>query len=64
HVLGSAGTTALQNMSVVDAIPIYALTYISVYCLIKMVNGDVDRFFDSLTEEEKKMLSEGKPIGK
>jgi hypothetical protein len=51
-------------MSVVDAIPIYALTYVSVYCLIKMVNGDVDRFFDSLTEEEKKMLSEGKPIGK
>ena len=54
----------MQNMSVVDAIPIYVLTFISVYCLIKMVNGDVDRFFDSLTEEEKKMLSEGKPIGK
>ncbi len=62
--LGSAGTTALQNMSVVDAIPIYILTFISVHPLIKMVNGDVDRFFESLTDEERKMLSEGKPIGK
>ena len=63
-MLGTAGTQALQNMSIVYAIPIYVCTFISVKPLIDMCTGKVDAFFDSLTDEERTLLSEGKPIGK
>ena len=63
-VLGTAGTQALQNMSIVYAIPIYVCTFISVKPLIDMCTGKVDEFFDSLTEEEREKLASGIPIGK
>ena len=63
-VLGTAGTQALQNMSIVYAIPIYVCTFISVKPLIDMCTGKVDAFFDALTDEEREKLSAGIPIGK
>ena len=62
--LGSAGTTSLQNLSIVYAIPIYALTFFSLAALIKMINGSVDAEFESYTEEERAKLAAGQPIGK
>ena len=62
--LGSAGTTSLQNLSIVYAVPIYALTFFSLASLIKMINGSVDAEFESYTEEERAKLAAGQPIGK
>ena len=63
-VLGTAGTTSLQNMSIVYSVPIYILTFMSVVALVRMCNGTVDKEFESYTEEEKRKLAAGQPIGK
>lgn len=63
-VLGDAGTTSLQNMSIVYSIPIYLLTFASVVALVRMCNGSVDAEFETYTAEEKEKLSRGIPIGK
>ena len=62
--LGTGGMTALQNLSIVYAMPIYVFTFIAVVPLVEMCNGKVDAFFETLTEEEKALLNAGKPIGK
>ena len=51
-VLGDAGTTSLQNMSIVYAIPIYILTFISVPALWRMCNGEVDKEMAALKAAE------------
>lgn len=61
--LGSSGTASLQNMSIVYGLPIFIITLITCFALIKMVNGSVDREFEGFTEEQRKKLSEGIPIG-
>jgi len=51
-VLGDAGTTSLQNMSIVYAIPIYILTFISIPALWRMCNGEVDKEMAALKAAE------------
>ena len=54
--LGEIGTTALQNMSIVYALPIFVITIFAIVSAIKMVNGTVDRDM----EEAEKKKEEGK----
>lgn len=63
-VLGEAGTTSLQNMSIVYSVPIFILTFLSMKALWMMCNGTVDREMAKLTDEEREKLSNGQPIGK
>ncbi|NBI11586.1 hypothetical protein D1641_16535 [Colidextribacter sp. OB.20] len=61
--LGSTGTTSLQNMSIVYALPIYILTFISLPCLWRMCDGTVDREIKALTPQQRESLANGAPIG-
>lgn len=63
-VLGEAGTTSLQNMSIVYSVPIFILTFISIKSLWRMCNGTVDKEMAELTDEEREKLTNGQPIGK
>lgn len=60
--LGEIGTTALQNMSIVYALPIFIITIFAVASVFKMMNGSVDREMEELhkKEEEKKKLEQAK----
>lgn len=48
--LGDTGTTSLQNMSIVYALPIFIFTLIAVASVARMVSGRVDREMETLSE--------------
>ena len=50
--LGEIGTTALQNMSIVYALPIFIITIFAIVSVMKMVNGTVDREMEELLKKE------------
>lgn len=49
--LGTSGTTSLQNMSIVYALPIFVFTIGAIACVFKMVNGSVDREMAALANK-------------
>lgn len=52
--LGTSGTTSLQNMSIVYALPIFLFTILAVVCVWRMMNGTVDKEMEQLAKQAKK----------
>lgn len=52
--LGSSGTTSLQNMSIVYALPIFIITIFAIVSVKRMVDGTVDREMEELAQKQAK----------
>ena len=50
--LGTSGTTSLQNMSIVYALPIFFFAIIAVASVFKMISGEADRMMEKKEKKE------------